>query len=158
MFAFLNICSSVVRMNQFERIFRAINIMNRLIDSIRSGILDNYLRSYMRAKGSDAAVVLLGKNNVFALKVASMEVQEDGVFLRFEKADKVVDQESISDIVLRSASECSVSSENHTCPVCGEAVSGYSGEAGESTQMERGEDFMARSSLETIAEADEILI
>ena len=158
MFALLDICSSVVRMNQFERIFRAINIMNRLIDSIRSGILDNYLRSYMRAKGSDAAVVLLGKNNVFALKVASMEVQEDGVFLRFEKADKVVDKESISDIVHRSVSECSVSSENHTCSVCGEAVSGYSGEAGESTQMERGEDFMARSSLETIAEADEILI
>lgn len=158
MFALLDICSSVVRMNQFERIFRAINIMNRLIDSIRSGILDNYLRSYMRAKGSDAAVVLLGKNNVFALKVASMEVQEDGVFLRFEKVDKVVDKESISDIVHRSVSECNVSSENHICSVCGEAVSGYSGEAGESTQMERGEDFMARSSLETIAEADEILI
>ena len=158
MFALLDICSSVVRMNQFRRIFRAINIMNRLIDSIRSGILDNYLRSYMRAKGSDAAVVLLGKNNVFALKVASMEVQEDGVFLRFEKVDKVVDNESISDIVHRSVSECSVSAENHTCSVCGEAVSGYSGEAGESTQMERGEDFMARSSLETIAEVEEMLI
>jgi hypothetical protein len=158
MFALLDICSPVVRKNQFERIFRAINIMNRLIDSIRSGILDNYLRSYMRARGSDAAVVLLGKNNVFALKVASMEVQEDGVFLRFEKADNVVDKESVSDIVHRSVSECGVSSENHTCSVCGEAVSGYSGEAGESTQMERGEDFLARSSLETIAEADEILI
>jgi len=132
--------------------------MNRLIDSVRSGILDNYLRSYMRAKGSDAAVVLLGKNNVFALKVASMEVQEDGVFLRFERTDKVIDKESVSDIVHRSVSECSVTSENHSCSVCGEAVSGYSGETGESTQMERSEDFMARSSLETIAEADEMLI
>ena len=132
--------------------------MNRLIDSIRSGILDNYLRSYMRAKGSDAAVVLLGKNNVFDLKVASMEVQEDGVFLRFERTDKVMDKESVSDIVHRSVSECSVSSESHRCSVCGEAVSVYSGEDGESTQMEHGEDFMARSSLETIAEAEEMLI
>ena len=145
-------------MNQFEKISGARNIMNRLIDSVRSGILDNYLRSYMRAKGSDAAVVLLGKNNVFALKVASMEVQDDGVFLRFERTDKVVDKEDVSEIVHKSVSECSVSSESHSCSVCGEAVSGYSGEGGERTQMEHGEDLMARSSLETIAEAEEMLI
>ena len=145
-------------MNQFEKIFGAVNIMNRLIDSVRSGFLDNYLRCYMRAKRSDAAVVLLGKNNVFALKVASMEVQEDGVYLRFERTDKTVSKEDVSDVVHKSVSECSVSWESHPCSVCGEAVSGYSGEDGESTQMEHGEDFMARSSLETIAEAEEMLI
>jgi len=145
-------------MIQFGMIFGAGHIMNRLIDSVRSRILDNYLRSYMRAKGSDAAVVLLGKNNNCALKVASMEVQEDGVYLRFEKTDKVVNKEGALDIVHKSVSECSVSSESHPCFVCGEAVSGYSGEDGESTQMEHGEDLMARSSLETIAEAEEMLI
>ena len=50
--------------------------------------VDEYLKSYLAHSKANAVIVMEAENRELALRVSSMEVQRDGIFLRFSESGR----------------------------------------------------------------------
>jgi len=58
-----------------------VGAFSRMTNSFRACMVDEYLKSYLAHSKANAVIVMEAENRELALRVSSMEVQRDGIFL-----------------------------------------------------------------------------
>jgi len=65
-----------------------VGAFSRMTNSFRACMVDEYLKSYLAHSKANAVIVMEAENRELALCMSSMEVQRDGIFLRFSESGR----------------------------------------------------------------------